>query len=168
MPAERWLPVCGFEGTYEVSTYGQVRAVRKRKGRVGLMHGTIDDVGYRSVHLRCPGYSARRRVHKLVAEAFIGPCPPRQEVRHLDGDKLNNTVSNLAYGTRREQRLDDVRNRANPNTRKTHCDSGHEFTEANTRVSRLGHRECRACHREHNRETSRLRRARNQAVAFGG
>jgi hypothetical protein len=37
-------------------------------------------------------------VHVLVAETFIGPCPPGMEVRHLDGDERHNHKSNLGYG----------------------------------------------------------------------
>lgn len=48
-------------------------------------------------------------VHKLVALAFLGPCPDGQEVRHLDGDPLNNRVDNLEYGSRTENILDVYR-----------------------------------------------------------
>jgi HNH endonuclease len=36
-------------------------------------------------------------VHQLVAETFIGPCPPRHKLVHLNGDRSNNSLSNLAY-----------------------------------------------------------------------
>lgn len=46
-------------------------------------------------------------VHRMVAEAFHGPKPsPLHEVRHLDGDKLNNCAGNLAWGTHVEN-IDD-------------------------------------------------------------
>lgn len=48
-------------------------------------------------------------VHQLVALTFLGPRPKGQEVRHLDGDPLNNAVTNLAYGTRSENILDVMR-----------------------------------------------------------
>lgn len=48
-------------------------------------------------------------VHRLVASAFLGPCPGGQEVRHLDGNPQNNAVTNLAYGTRTENILDVLR-----------------------------------------------------------
>jgi hypothetical protein len=51
----------------------------------------------------------RRAVHKLVAEAFLGPCPPGQQVRHLDGNNQNNAATNLTYGTKRENELDKMR-----------------------------------------------------------
>ena len=48
-------------------------------------------------------------VHSLVAATFLGPCPKRHEVRHLDGNGVNNRKTNLAYGTRSENNKDIVR-----------------------------------------------------------
>lgn len=48
-------------------------------------------------------------VHRLVMYTFVGPCPEGQEVRHLDGDPSNNNLSNLAYGTRKQNMQDAVR-----------------------------------------------------------
>ena len=64
---------------------------------------------------------------------------------------------NLAYGTRTDQRFDDVRNGVHPMAGKTHCIRGHEFTPDNTRVytaPRTGktHRFCRSCERDRRRK----------------
>lgn len=48
------------------------------------------------------------RVHRLVAAAFIGPCPDGFQVRHLDGDPKNNRVENLAYGTAKQNSQDMI------------------------------------------------------------
>ncbi|WP_287257689.1 HNH endonuclease [Mesorhizobium sp.] len=50
----------------------------------------------------------KRKVHQAVADAFLGPCPPKHEVRHLDGNPANNCVSNLAYGTRAQNVADAI------------------------------------------------------------
>lgn len=50
-----------------------------------------------------------RTVHSLVAEAFIGPRPEGADTRHLDGDRANNHVENIAYGTKRENMADRER-----------------------------------------------------------
>lgn len=44
----------------------------------------------------------KRRVHVLVALAFLGSRPTGYEIRHKDGNKANNAVSNLAYGSSQE------------------------------------------------------------------
>jgi HNH endonuclease len=45
------------------------------------------------------GGKKRKYVHRLIAEAFHGPCPAGMECRHIDGDKTNNAALNLAWGT---------------------------------------------------------------------
>jgi hypothetical protein len=47
-----------------------------------------------------------RRAHRLILEAFIGPCPEGLECRHLDGVRTNNRLLNLAWGTRLENAQD--------------------------------------------------------------
>lgn len=41
-------------------------------------------------------------VHEIVAEAFLPERPPGHEVRHLNGDRTDNRVDNLAWGTRQD------------------------------------------------------------------
>jgi hypothetical protein len=117
--SERWVPVVGFEGRYEVSDLGRVRSLdRKIKcptGRYGprvvFRKGVIiSDVraskGYRQVKMTKNGEGTTRKVHVLVAAAFIGPRPEGHHVCHIDGDKTNNRPSNLYYGTPKENKAD--------------------------------------------------------------
>lgn len=119
---ERWLPVVGFEGLYEVSDLGRVRSVDRwiqRRSKTGTPHphrlrGRLltplaRDPRYWSVQL---GNGNMRRVHDLVAEAFIGPRPLGQMVLHADDDGHHNAASNLRYGSNRENRADHRRNSA--------------------------------------------------------
>lgn len=74
------------------------------------LRGSISPKGYRNVGIRVgEGRSRPVGVHQLVADAFLGPCPPGMEVRHLDGCHTNNAVSNLAYGTPRDNAKDRQR-----------------------------------------------------------
>lgn len=109
---EGWRPVVDFEGLYEVSDAGRVRrtgkAARHGKGRGGgarlghVLAPLKNRQGYRAVQLWRGGEGAMRLVHVLVATAFLGPPPDRQEVNHRDGDKTNNALANLEYVTRSE------------------------------------------------------------------
>lgn len=59
--------------------------------------------GYLTVRLMVNGKRKRFAVHRLVAEQFLAPRPsPTHQVRHLDGNKANNRVANLAWGTAKE------------------------------------------------------------------
>ena len=116
---EEWRPVVGYEGHYEVSDLGRVRAltreVRTCYGTVRVQHGRVlVPQNTRKGHLKvtlCPGDGTEqnRFVHVLVCEAFRGPRPPGQETRHLDGDPKNNALVNLKWGTRSENTKDSIR-----------------------------------------------------------
>jgi hypothetical protein len=52
---------------------------------------------------------SRPRMHRVILTAFAGPCPPRMECRHFNGDPLDNRSENLPWGTRSENVMDLVR-----------------------------------------------------------
>lgn len=106
-----WRPVVGYEGRYVVSADGRVMSVGKglllrarSKSRRCSRHRGSDK--YLMVELSLNGISKRFFVHKLVLTAFVGPRQEGQECRHLDGDIYNNDLSNLAWGSYRENRAD--------------------------------------------------------------
>jgi len=65
--------------------------------------------GYRVVRLRDRGRTQLLSVHRLVLLAFPGPCPDGWQARHLDGDRGNNRLENLAWGTPEENYTDRAR-----------------------------------------------------------
>lgn len=101
---EQWRPVVGFEDTYAVSNLGRVRRDAPGKGtQVGRLLRPQPAAGgrYPGVSLMGPGGKQHDRyVHQLVAEAFLGECPPDHEVNHIDGDRWNPAATNLEYATR--------------------------------------------------------------------
>ncbi len=107
---ERWLPVLGYEGRYEVSDRGRVRALFAARGRrtprlVGSKGGGVED--YRQVGLTdVLGRRRTRRIHTLVLEAFVGPCPQGMEARHANGDPTDASLANLTWATHVENESD--------------------------------------------------------------
>lgn len=126
MENERWLPIAGWVGLYEVSDQGRVRSLDRvstvshlkqglvtatRRGRI-MSPGVVQ--GYLQVSLNDKNKNAQRKVHRLVLEAFVGPCPPGMEGRHIDGVRKNCRLGNLVWGTK-------VENAADRKTHGTQC-----------------------------------------------
>lgn len=122
MMFEVWKPVVGYETQYEVSNYGSVRSVPRldstghhRGGH--LMKLRLSNKGYLTVHLRGP--SKMLTVHRMVLEAFVGSKPtPKHEGAHIDGNKLNVMLSNLAWKTHIENCADKIRHGTAPRGEK--------------------------------------------------
>ena len=117
-PTERWLPVIGYQGAYEVSDQGRVRSLDRRipysDGRKPrLQRGRIlrpGDTGTGLlVHLG-RGMQNQKAVHRLVLEAFVGPCPPGMEGCHWNDNHHDNRLENLRWDTHGANELDKARN----------------------------------------------------------
>jgi len=108
--AERWLPVAGWEGLYEVSDLGRVRSIPRQtpSGVRGgsILRGAANAGGYWTVSLIRRSRQETWRVHHLVMAAFVGPQPDGMVVRHGRSGKLDNSLANLCYGTH-QQNSDD-------------------------------------------------------------
>lgn len=117
-----WLPVEVAPG-YEVSNAGEVRSVNRVVPEIGtsrvcfrngkILKPWIDTRGYLSVQLQVDRKTKTFSVHRLVTAAFHGPSNGLH-VRHLDGNKLNNTPENLRWGTPQENADDKVRHGTMP------------------------------------------------------
>ena len=114
---ELWTSIPGYDGFYEVSNFGNVRSLTRfvpygrHKGMVykGKDLKQFISGKYLSVKLSHAGITKTVYTHELVLLAFEGQRPAmddRCEIRHLDGDRFNNTLLNLKYGTTRENAAD--------------------------------------------------------------
>jgi len=158
---ERWAWVAGYEGLYRVSNRGDVWSTPRPTTRGGILkQATQKARPYRWVTLTRDGKQKPREVHKIVMEAFVGPCPAGMEVRHLDGNPGNNcwapgdeaeTVAaggNLIYGTHAQNMQDKRRHGTNWQLNVTECPQGHEYVPENTMINKKGSRVCLTCKRE--------------------
>lgn len=102
LPGEIWKPVAGHEGKYLVSNLGRVRSFHRRRERLLVL---LEDGGYWKVML---SKTKRVRVHRLVLETFVGPCPDRMEACHNNGDRKDNRVENLRWDSRKNNHADQV------------------------------------------------------------
>ena len=95
---EEWRPVEGFEG-YEVSNRGRLRLIKNIKSWVG-------SEGYAEVELwnandrhRRGDHGTRKKLHVLIAKAFIPNPDNLPQVNHKDRNRANPDVDNLEWVT---------------------------------------------------------------------
>ncbi|MDT3429186.1 hypothetical protein J2Z22_004786 [Paenibacillus forsythiae] len=142
LQGEEWLPVVGYEGLYEVSNLGRVKrlsnsATRKEK----MLKPQIQRDGYQRVTLYKKGQKKRKAIHRLVAIAFIPNPENKEQVNHLDADKLNNKLANLQWATRKENITHAITLGLMKKTNKAviaiHLDSGEQYQfKSQTEASR--------------------------------
>lgn len=93
---EEWKEVV-CNNNYIVSNTGRIRRINSDKD-----HSVHYSKGYQVVDLYEGGKRKTRRVHRLVAEAFVPKVDGKTEVNHIDGNKENNSFSNLEWVTKQE------------------------------------------------------------------
>ena len=121
--AEEWKPVVGWEGVYDVSSWGRVysrpRTVQ-RYGRPMLIKGRylslyVGNHGYPVANLTRDGVSVKHLVHRLVCRAFHGaPSNELAEVGHRNGKRTDAHARNLRWVTRLENEADKILHRTRP------------------------------------------------------
>lgn len=93
-----WKPVRGFEGLYDVSSNGEIRSVKR-----GAVLSVKIAGRYQRAQLWRGNVRTQINVHRIVALAFLGDPPDgKPEVNHIDGNRMNNSASNLEWCSRKE------------------------------------------------------------------
>jgi hypothetical protein len=98
-PGEIWKPIPGFP-KYKASNLGRIKSFKRKPI---IIRQTINDRGYLKMAIyskKCGKYCVS--AHQAVALAFCENPMNHKEVNHIDGDKLNNHASNLAWCSRSE------------------------------------------------------------------
>lgn len=108
---EQWADIPGFGGSYQVSSGGKVRT-KKYGDFVELAQFLWGKPGreYKAVSLFSGGARKKKRVHHLVLECFVSERPSSwHQACHNDGDRMNNSLSNLRWDTPRANAEDRSR-----------------------------------------------------------
>ena len=95
----------GYEGLYAVSVDGRVYSYRHHI----LLRPEVVHNGYLRVSLCVNGTSAHRRIHRLVAEAYIPNPLDKSQVNHKNGIRTDNRVENLEWVSAKENIQDAIR-----------------------------------------------------------
>lgn len=162
MENEKWEWIPDYEGYYQVSTWARVRSVDRyaddKNGKTYFYQGQMlklrrDKRNYLRVSLSKNGIIKGKFVHNLMLRAFVGLPPSDKHVGcHRDDDVFNNDLSNLYWGTQKENSADQMRNGNMWQLNKTHCVRGHPLEGENLRLDlKPGERGCLACHRVKNK-----------------
>lgn len=128
LPGEEWRDVVGYEGIYMASSLGRIASLQRE---VEINNGAKKTVPFyikrsttyyvknyhkQMVNLYKKGKRHTLNVHKIIAAAFLENPNNYPEIDHIDGDTMNNSVSNLRYCTRKQ-------NMNNPITRRRNSES---------------------------------------------
>ena len=95
---EIWFDIPNFE-SYQVSSWGRIRNADGK-----LLLPEKSEKGYLKVRLCKHGKIFKKRVHRLVAEVFIDNPNDLPQVNHKDGNKENNSITNLEWVTDEENK----------------------------------------------------------------
>jgi hypothetical protein len=124
---EIWKPIKGFEGLYEVSNTGLVKALPRWKinnrGKQLTKEKLLKFNDFSTDYLRVPLTDKNHikkyyLVHRLVAMTFIPNENDLPQVNHIDGNKLNNNVEYLEWCTRQDNIKHAYKMGLNPSRKK--------------------------------------------------
>ena len=108
----------GQKTNYSISETGEVFNNKTQK----YLKGTINKLGYKVYRLSLNGISKDLYAHRMVAETVIPNSDKTKNcVNHKDGNKLNNSIINLEWVTKKENNRHAIINQLNPLNKKIYC-----------------------------------------------
>ena len=105
---EIWLNVPGYKG-YTISNYGRIKGPGKNRAGNTYMTPMKSKDGYLYIFTKRPGVPRKLLIHRAVLMAFVGICPTGKETMHLNSISEDNRLMNLKWGTRKEQRAQEIK-----------------------------------------------------------
>lgn len=158
-----WKDIEGFEGKYQVSNFGEVKALERavmNNGGVQRKHERIlkqntSSNRHAMVILCKDGKTYPKLVHRLVALAFIPNPENKPVVDHIDTNPYNNRVDNLRWATTRENCMNPLTRIHNSISKMGHPYRGRKLTPEEIEKIRLANtgRKQSEEHRRKNRES---------------
>lgn len=152
---EIWKDVVGYEGYYQVSSYGNVRSVdriiKQSDGKSQfwpshVLTKRLSMFGYEVVTLSKMSTHKNAVVHRLVAEAFIPNPNNLRDVNHIDFNRENNCVSNLEWLSHKDNIQHAIRAGRHASTYDVNGDNNPNY----------GNHKLREYYKEHPDETKKL------------
>ena len=111
---EIWKDIKDYAGLYQVSNFGRVKALEKKRlcnqfggfciSKEKIMKFGIDKNGYYLINLSKNNKTSTKRVSRIVAETFISNPDNFPQVNHINGIKTDNNASNLEWCTDNENK----------------------------------------------------------------
>lgn len=149
-PDEEWRPIPEYEGLYEASNLGRLRScdritrhvnrwgtINGQHRRGGILKTRVSNQGYERASLCKNGVGKTLSVHRLISKTFDKSFRSDLQVNHKDGNKLNNSISNLEPGTAKDNMAHAVKTGLYPfgdrNGSRTHVEKmprGSENTQS--------------------------------------
>lgn len=109
---EIFKDVVNYEGIYQISNFGNIKTLKRNiYNKLGKLHyiqpekllkPTVFKNGYKYISMHKNKKVKVKTIHSLVAEAFIYNIHNKRTINHIDGNKLNNHISNLEWATDKE------------------------------------------------------------------
>lgn len=115
---EIWKEIIGYDHRYFISNLGRIKSLARTIPIIS--YGSYDTGGYLRTALVKNGKPIGKKIHRLVAEYFIGNYSDELTINHMDFNKSNNTVSNLEVITVVENVMHFIINKRKPKTSSRH------------------------------------------------